>query len=116
MEKEFEKLMDQAHKVIIEHACWEAGCSVLFGNENIADVKQAIVDKGAEELIKKTTWSFAPTTKDGYDEWVFHKVRWDDLPSYISRAAYLDGFRHQLTAQYLKEKKAEESKHEENNG
>lgn len=110
MEKELKNLMGEAHKAIGEYLCWQEGCKEVFGDPNIHDVKAAILAKGAEQIVRKTTWSFNPSTEEGYDKWVDEKVRWDSLPNELSKAAYLDVFRTLLTAQYLKEKNDEENR------
>ena len=108
MEKELKEIMKEAHRVITEHLCWEAGCKAIFGDPDIVDVKKAILEKGAEEIVKATTWSYNRVGEKSYDEWVKDKVRWDELPEELSKAAYLDGFLHQLTAEYIRQKKEEE--------
>lgn len=109
MEKELKELIKEAHKQVGDYLCWQEGCREIFGDPDIKDVRQAILDKGAEALVNSTTWLCASTTGNGYDEWVQEKVKWDKIPEELSKAAYLDVFRTQLTAMYLKEKAKEES-------
>lgn len=116
MGKTYEELIKDAHKLIAEHICWDEGCLAIFGDANITDVRTAIINKGAEKIIDKTTWSFDPDTKDGYDDWVEAKVKWETLPPELSKSAYLDAFRHQLTAMYLKAKLEQEKHNEKTNG
>lgn len=106
--EDFEKLIKEHHALIMNHICYEKGCEELFGTTNILHVEDAIAAKGAEKILQETTWLFHCETGNGFDDWVKHKVKWDELPEYISKSAYLDGFRHQLTALFLKEKKEEE--------
>lgn len=115
MEKELKELMQAAHKQIGDFICWQEGCREIFGDADIKDARQAILDKGAEALVRKTTWMCDITTENGYDEWVKEKVKWEKIPEELSKAAYLDIFRTQLTALYLQEKQAEEKCNEEAN-
>lgn len=115
MEKELKELIKEAHKQVGDYLCWQEGCRVIFGDPDIKDVRQEILDKGAETLVNRTIWLCTIATGNGYDEWVQEKVKWDKIPEELSKAAYLDVFRTQLTAMYLKEKQAEEKRNEETN-
>jgi len=105
--KEFLETVKQYNDIVVSHICYEEGCLALFGSTDIVDVKAEIMRRGKEELLKKTTWSFAPSTADGYDEWVKHKVKFDELPKYLTKEAYLAAFKHDLTAMYQKDKNHE---------
>ncbi len=113
MGKDYQEIIKEAHKLIAEHICWEEGCLAIFGDKSITDVRNAIISKGAEKIIEKTTWLFDPETKEGYDAWAEAKVKWETLPPELSKSAYLDVFRHQLTAMYLKAKKEQEKQNNE---
>lgn len=113
MDKTYDELIREAHRLIADHLCYEAGCLALFGDANITDIKAAVLAKGAEKIIEQTTWLFDPITDNGYDAWVEAKVKWETLPEELSKAAFLDAFRHQLTAMYLKAKAIEEKRYAE---
>lgn len=106
---EFNELVAKHHDMIIQHVCYEAGCEALFGTATLPSLVAAVVEKGTEKILKETTWMFRCDTTKGFDEWVRQKVKWEELPKYVSRQAYLDGFDRQLHALFMKEKKEEKA-------